>query len=60
VTINGAVFEQADHGTKISIGNDFLLPMGINFMTSGTHSILDLDTGRRVNFGCDIIVGNHV
>ncbi|WP_378950578.1 glycosyltransferase [Pelosinus sp. sgz500959] len=60
VTINGAVFEYADDDTQIIIGDECLFSSGINFMTSDTHSVIDLTTRERVNFGRDIIVGNHV
>lgn len=59
-SINGASFEQADDGTKILIGDDCLFSNEITFMTSDTHSIVDDNTGVRVNYGQDIVLESHV
>jgi acetyltransferase-like isoleucine patch superfamily enzyme len=32
----------------------------VQFMTSDAHSVIDADTGRRINPAADIFVGDHV
>lgn len=46
-------------GTKISVGSDGLFAPDVQFRTSDSHSILNME-GRRINPAKDISVGNHV
>lgn len=46
-------------GKKITIGDDCMFSYGIHVRTTDSHSILDT-TGKRINPGADISIGNHV
>ncbi|WP_455669718.1 acyltransferase [Phocaeicola sp.] len=60
VDIQSAFFSLADFGTKISIGDNCLFSSDIVFRTSDSHSIINKETGKRINLGKGISVGNHV
>ncbi|ACS79571.1 acyltransferase [Maridesulfovibrio salexigens] len=47
-------------GTKIIIGEDCLISYGVHAWTGDAHSIVDATTGKRINHGRDITIGNHV
>jgi len=47
-------------GTKIVVGEDCLISCGVRIWTGDAHSIVDAETGKRINYGQDITVGNHV
>ncbi|MCC8145046.1 MAG: acyltransferase, partial [Bacteroidales bacterium] len=59
-TIESAHLALTEPHRKIIIGEDCMLSMNIEFRTGDSHSILNNDTGERINFGKDIILGNHV
>lgn len=44
----------------ISVGAECLIASGTLFTVSDMHSILDLDTGERINPARDIVVEDHV
>ena len=46
-------------GSKIEIGEECLFSTDVVFRTGDSHSILDLETKKRINPSKDIIVGNH-
>lgn len=46
--------------TKIIVGEDSLFSANITFRAGDSHSVLDSETGERINPSKDIIVGNHV
>lgn len=46
--------------SRISIGRDCMFSGGIWLDTSDNHSILDLETGRRINPSKPIEIGDHV
>ena len=46
-------------GTKIVIGEKCLFSTDVVFRTGDSHSILDLETEKRINPSKDIIIGNH-
>ncbi|MCJ2140517.1 acyltransferase [Methylobacterium sp. E-066] len=49
------------HETKpITIGHNCLISEGVNFWVSDAHSIIDLDSGRRINPSRPIHVGHRV
>ena len=45
---------------KIVIGEDCMFSSLIELRTGDSHSIIDNDTKKRINYAQDIIVGNHV
>ncbi len=47
-------------GTKITIGCDGLFAPDVQIRTSDSHSIIDKDSGRRVNAAADVTIGDHV
>lgn len=46
-------------GTSLIIGNDCMFSSQVNFSTTDSHSIEDLE-GNRINQAKDIQIGNHV
>jgi len=47
-------------GTKIEVGSDCLFSANITLRAGDSHSIVDSETGVRLNPSRDIIIGNHV
>ena len=47
-------------GTKIQLGRDCLFSSNITLRAGDSHSVIDLETGRRINPSKDIIVSDHV
>ena len=47
-------------GAKVIIGAECMFSFGIEVRTSDAHSIVDLETRRRINKPGDVIVGDHV
>ena len=60
VTVSGNTELAAIEGTKISVGADCLFSAQINLRTGDSHSILDSESGKRINPSKDIVVGEHV
>lgn len=51
---------KACEGHKIIIGEDCMFSAGIYISTSDFHSIIDVNTGERMNPAKDVVIGNHV
>ena len=49
-----------ESGSKISIGRDCMFAYDIDVRTGDSHSILDTESGKRINFAADVSIGNHV
>ncbi len=47
-------------GSKVIIGKNCLLSMGIIIRTSDAHTIYDVNTKNVINYPKDVIIGNHV
>lgn len=47
-------------GCRIDIGKDCLFSSGINIRTGDSHSILNNQTGERINPSKNVRIGNHV
>lgn len=56
----GLEIQMNDGVESCAIGDGCLFSWGIKMRTSDGHSIIDLDTGRPVNYPKDIVIGNHV
>ncbi len=56
---NKSCIIQAWEKTRISIGSDCLFA-NIKIRTSDTHSIIDVNTRKRINPAKDVIIGDHV
>lgn len=59
-TIEGAKLICQEDGTSINIGEDCMLSEEIIIRTSDSHSILDLETSKRINYPGDVALENHV
>lgn len=60
VTIHGQTEIAVIEGTQVTIGEDCLFSAHINIRTGDSHSILDKNTGKRINPSQDIEIGDHV
>ena len=47
-------------GTKIEVGRDWLFSANITLRAGDSHSVIDAETGIRINKSKDIIIGDHV
>lgn len=47
-------------GTKIEVGRDCLFSANITLRAGDSHSVIDAETGTRLNISKDIIIGDHV
>lgn len=45
---------------KIEIGTDCMFSFDVDIRNGDSHSIVETETGRRINWAKDIIIGNHV
>lgn len=45
---------------KIEIGTDCMFSFDVDIRNGDSHSIIDIETGKRINWAKDIIIGNHV
>jgi carbonic anhydrase/acetyltransferase-like protein (isoleucine patch superfamily) len=59
-TILGVHIVASEPGATISIGEDCLFSFDIDIRSGDSHSIIDLETGERINYGGDITIGDHV
>lgn len=59
-TISGDTHLAVIEGCSITIGANCLFSSNISFRTGDSHSVLDLNTGKRINPSRNIQVGNHV
>lgn len=50
----------ADNKNSVLIGKDCMFSRGITMLTSDFHSIVDMSTNNRINWGKDIIIEDHV
>ena len=49
-----------EKNSKIIIGEDCMISHKVDIRTGDSHSIIDLDTGKRTNYVKDIVIKNHV
>lgn len=47
-----------EEGTNIYVGEDCMIANNVQFRSSDSHSVIDME-GRRLNKAKDIIIGNH-
>lgn len=59
-TIEDAHIAVTEPGSRIQIGRDCLLAYDIDIRTGDSHSIIDAQTGERINYARDVIIGDHV
>jgi acetyltransferase-like isoleucine patch superfamily enzyme len=56
VEVHVAVTENS----SVRIGEDCMLANDIDIRTGDSHSVIDTQTGERLNFAGDIVIGRHV
>jgi acetyltransferase-like isoleucine patch superfamily enzyme len=47
-------------GSKVTIGGDCMFANDIDLRTGDSHSVVDVSTGKRLNFPDNIDIGSHV
>ncbi|MGL5042392.1 MAG: acyltransferase, partial [Culicoidibacterales bacterium] len=51
---------ECEWGTDVDIGEDCMFSRDITIRTGDSHSIIDLNTNKRVNFPKSVFIGKHV
>lgn len=46
--------------SKITIGTDCMFAYNIDIRSGDSHSIIDTNTNKRINYAQDVVIGNHV
>jgi acetyltransferase-like isoleucine patch superfamily enzyme len=59
-TFGGGLIEIRNHESSVVIGENCMLSGDITMDVSDMHSILDSQTGERLNPARDILIGDHV
>jgi acetyltransferase-like isoleucine patch superfamily enzyme len=59
-TIESAHIAVTENNSSIKIGADCMFAKEIVVRTGDSHSIIDLDTNKRLNFARSVVIGNHV
>lgn len=54
------VISCADNGSLVDIGEDCMFSNGVTIMPSDFHSIIDINTNKRINYAQDINIGRKV
>ncbi len=59
-TMEDAYLGVYDRGTRITIGKDCMFSEHVGLRAGDMHSIIDMETGKRINPSKDIVIGDHV
>lgn len=59
-TTMGQVTFLSGEGKTIKVGKDCMFSSEIEVRTTDSHSIINLDTNKRINHGTNVIIGDHV
>lgn len=59
-TIEQACLAAAEDNSSIEIGEDCMLSSGIRIITTDSHSVVDIESGKRINPAKSVRIGNHV
>lgn len=59
-TIEAAHIAVTENNGKILIGDDCMLSNNIEIRNGDSHSIIDIETSKRINQAENVIIGNHV
>ena len=46
--------------SKVTIGEDCMFANDIDIRTGDSHSVIDVQTGQRLNIAADVVIGRHV
>ena len=49
-----------ESGSKVLIGEDCMFANDIDIRTGDSHSVIEAQTGQRLNFAADVVIGRHV
>lgn len=58
-TIGRAKIQLGESSTEVKVGDDCMLSRDITINTSDFHSIIDLETNKRINFQENVSIGHH-
>jgi acetyltransferase-like isoleucine patch superfamily enzyme len=47
-------------GSRVIIGTDCMFANDIDIRTGDSHSVIELDTGKRLNHAADVLIADHV
>jgi len=59
-TVESAHIAVTESNSKIRIGEDCMLAKKIVIRTGDSHSIIDLESNKRINYAKSVQIGNHV
>jgi acetyltransferase-like isoleucine patch superfamily enzyme len=59
-TFEGVHVAAVESNVRITIGEDCMFSHSIELRTGDSHSIIDNNTGKRINYPKDVIIGKHV
>ena len=59
-TIESVHLAAAEDNSSIEIGEDCMLSSGIRIITTDSHSVIDIKSGKRINPAKSVRIGNHV
>ncbi|TAE32274.1 MAG: acyltransferase [Cytophagales bacterium] len=59
-TIEDAHLAASEPYKSITLGNDCMLSSRIEIRTGDSHSILNTQTGQRINYAQNVVLGDHV
>lgn len=59
-TIEQSNFAAAEDNSSIEIGEDCMFSSGIRIITTDSHSVVDIVSGKRINPAKSVRIGNHV
>ncbi|MGN6824314.1 acyltransferase [Neisseria sp. P0019.S002] len=59
-TSTNSVYVTCAESTSITIGDDCMFATNNQIRTDDAHAIYNANTGKRINFSKDIVIGNHV
>lgn len=57
---NGHAVVKLSEQTNVTIGKDCLFASGLYMTTTDWHSIIDIESGKRINPSKSISIGDHV
>lgn len=59
-TTEGAHFIAVEPNSTIEVGEDCMFAHDVELLTTDSHSIIDINTNKRINHSKNIIIGKHV
>lgn len=59
-TFENTTISIADMNNKVIIGEDCMFAAGTKILAGDFHSIIDLNTKRRINYGYSVVLKNHI